>query len=272
MSFPKYVAAQVVRILPRVGLSKAVGKLCEIELPSTISKVVTSTFAKAYDIQMAEAVGDHGGFEDFDAFFTRRLQPGSRPLADGVILSPADGNIVAAGFVDGAAGVIPVKGQRYNVAELLGSAEDADRYKDGHYSVCYLSPQDYHRVHSPIAGKLTEIRGIPGDLFPVNSLGEKYVPNLFVRNKRAVFVIDTETHGRVTVVMVGATIVGRISSHTVPGVPHLLGNYTPNVALARGEELGIFHLGSTTVTFTEKCLPLSTTLGKICMGRNLGGT
>ena len=43
-----------------------------------------------------------------------------------------------------------MKGRPYSVEELFGSAEEARRYEGGLGCVVYLSPRDYHRVHSPV--------------------------------------------------------------------------------------------------------------------------
>ena len=65
----------------------------------------------------------------------------------------------------------------------------------------YLATGDYHRVHSPVAGQLGTVRKIEGDLYPVNGIGERHIPQLFVRNKRVVMPIENEGLGRVTAVM-----------------------------------------------------------------------
>src|SRR4029079_4413403 len=112
-------------------------------------------------------------------------------------------------------GVIRVKGQQYTLDELLDDAAWARELRGGGFGVVYLSPRDYHRVHSPIAGKITRVRGIEGDRYPVNSIGERYVPGLFVRNRRVTLEVHSPEWGRVAVILVGAMIVGRM---TVVGV------------------------------------------------------
>ena len=61
----------------------------------------------------------------------------------------------------------------------------------------YLAPHNYHRVHSPLAGKLESITYIPGDLWPVNPPVVKQIPRVFSRNERVVFEIITENNNRV---------------------------------------------------------------------------
>jgi phosphatidylserine decarboxylase len=53
------------------------------------------------------------------------------------------------------------------------------------------------------------------ELFAVNSVSERHIPGYLVRNRRVAIALDSPTHGRLTVVMVAALMVGRI---TVTGV------------------------------------------------------
>jgi phosphatidylserine decarboxylase len=147
-----------------------------------------------------------------------------------------------------------IKGADYDVEELVGDAREAARYEGGGGCVVYLSPRDYHRVHSPVDGTIGHVRSMPGDYFPVNSIGMRHVKNLFARNRRVAIAIDTEDLGRVTVVMVAAMIVGRITvtgidARDVPFGEHRL---EPKRTVQRGDEIGIFHLGSTAVVFLER--------------------
>src|SRR5690606_16909171 len=147
-------------------------------------------YARAYDVNLNEADPDQGPYASFDQFFTRRLRAGARPIEDAAIVSPSDGNLAAAGDVTDDRSTV-VKGRPYRVAELCGFPEAAQAYRGGEYAVVYLHPRDYHRVHSPVDGVVTMIRSMPGDLFPVNSIGERHVPKLFVRNQRVSIVVES---------------------------------------------------------------------------------
>ena len=265
-----YAAAQLLRVLPRVRLSRAVGRLCEQELPRPVSRIVAAAYCRAYRVDMNDVLPQSGPYPSFGAFFTRPLRPGARAISDDEVVSPADGALKARDAIDDSSTMI-VKGSRYSVGELIGDDGDARRYVGGQFAVVYLSPRDYHRVHSPVDGRVPLVRGIPGDLFPVNAIGERYVPQLFVRNNRVAIVIDTDRVGRVTVVMVGAVIVGRISVSVVPlpSVPPGEHAITPPAQLRRGDELGIFHLGSTAVLLFEPGITLNRPLGPVRYGQSL---
>jgi phosphatidylserine decarboxylase len=231
------------------------GRLADYAWPDRVGRAVVDLYCRAYDVDLDEC-RKVSGWSSFDEFFTRELREGARQLPEDprVIISPADGRVDSIGPVDGRAFV--VKGRPYRVDELLGSEEEAHRYEGGQGCVVYLSPRDYHRVHAPIEGDIKVVRSMPGDYYPVNAVGVRHVHNLFVRNRRVAIAIDTPPEsglGRVTVVMVAAMVVGRITvtgidSRDVPFGPHEL---SPPVRVGRGDEIGIFRLGSTAVVFFE---------------------
>jgi phosphatidylserine decarboxylase len=273
VSLTTFAAATLLRALPRVRISQAVGRLCDKELPAPVSRAIERWYCRAYGVNLEEAEPQASAYASFDAFFTRALRGGVRTISSDPVVSPADGRLSAAGQVD--AGVrIFVKGQHYDVAELIGDARDAARYAGGEFAVVYLSPGDYHRVHSPVDGAVTEVRGIPGDLFPVNSIGERHIPRLFVRNNRVAIAIDTESLGRVTVVMVGAVIVGRISVSALPGpfVPPGTHAISPPHAVRRGDQLGVFHLGSTAVVLLPPGVSVRRPIGSVRYGESLSSS
>jgi phosphatidylserine decarboxylase len=265
-----FAAAQLLRIVPRVRLSRAVGRLCEQPLSASVSNLVLKAYARAYRVNLDEAAPREGAYPSFDAFFTRKLREGARPIAEANIVSPADGNIVAVGDVV-PNGSIEVKGRPYDVAELIGSVTDAERYRGGEFAVVYLHPRDYHRVHSSVQGEIVEVRVMPGDLYPVNAIGERHVPRLFVRNRRVAIVIDTPSLGRVTLVMVGATIVGKISVFSIGEKANVPGTHRLAIPapVVKGGEVGAFHLGSTVVALFEKGARISRATGPVCMGESL---
>ncbi len=270
MSVGSFAAAQIVRALPRARISRAVGNLCERTLPRPVSRLVSDAYCRVYSVDMSEVEHRSSPYPSFDAFFTRPLRNGARPISEDPLVSPADGVLSATGPVDGGSRIF-VKGNPYDVGELVGDHREASRYAGGCYAVVYLSPRDYHRVHCPVDGRLTLVRSLAGDFLPVNSIGERHFPRLLVRNHRVALAIDTETMGRVTVVMVGAVVVGRISISVLPNpkVPPGIHQIEPTVALSRGAEMGMFHLGSTAVVLVEPPTTISRPEGPIRYGQSL---
>ncbi|WP_428264475.1 archaetidylserine decarboxylase [Haliangium sp.] len=194
-------------------------------------------------------------------FFARRLRPGVRPQATATdaLVAPCDGRVAAIG--ETARGrMIQAKGKDYTLANLLADDEFAATLEGGPYLTIYLSPADYHRVHTPVAGSLLGYTHLPGTLFPVNPLFSRSIDGLMAINERVVFYLDTEL-GPAALVMVAAVGVSDIElSHQAQQTRHLRGraeanghgarhriDLTPAAQLERGDELGAFHLGSTTI-------------------------
>lgn len=255
MSAVTYATAQILRALPRERIGRAIGKLADSPWSPGVGRAVIGVYSQVYGVQLDECE-KRGDWASFDAFFTRRLRAGARPIDPDphIVLSPADGRLECAARVD-EGGSFTVKGRPYSVGELVGDELEARRFEGGAGCVVYLSPRDYHRVHAPVGGSIKRIRSMPGDYYPVNAIGMRHVANLFCRNRRVAIEIDADAGlGRVTVVMVVAMIVGRITtigidSHDVPLGDH---SFEPPLRVARGDEIGVFHLGSTAVVLVEK--------------------
>lgn len=248
-------AASLLHLLPRGRITRALGRFTEARIPLPVLRPVLDLYSRAYDVALDEAVVPEGGFRSFNEFFTRQLRPGVHTIDPdpATVVSPADGRLDDSGPVS-AERRFTVKGQAYDAATLLDDAGAARAYEGGHYFIVYLSPRDYHRVHSPVAGRVREVRHIPGDLFPVNEMGVRTVPGLFARNERVVVHVETEL-GPAAVVFVGAFVVGKITlTIEAPPRPELGGRSAVRAfegdagpALEKGDELGAFQLGSTVV-------------------------
>lgn len=250
-----YATAQILRVLPRTRITRAMGRLADYEWPNPLGKAVVDLYCRAYDVDLHECQRT-SGFESFDAFFTRELRDGARafPKDPTTVICPSDGRVDSIGPIDGRA--FAVKGRPYRVDELLGDEGEARRYEGGVGAVVYLSPRDYHRVHAPVGGTIESVRSMPGDYYPVNAIGVRHVHNLFVRNRRVAIPIDTPKEsglGRVTVVMVAAMVVGRITVTGIDArdVPFGVQKLKTPLTVERGDEIGIFRLGSTAVVFFE---------------------
>jgi phosphatidylserine decarboxylase len=270
VSLATFAAAQILRVLPKEHITHVVGRLCEQPLPSFVSAVVSRVYSRAFRVDMTEAAAAHGSYRSFDAFFTRPLRAGTRTIADSWIVSPSDGRLSAEGPIDEASRVF-VKGQPYEVSELLGNSVDAQAFTGGSFSVIYLSPRDYHRVHCPVDGHVANVRAIEGELYPVNAIGERHIPKLFVRNRRVVIDIESNELGRVALVMVGALVVGKISVNVLGSSDVEEGDHpiVPPMPVRRGDELGAFHLGSTCVLLVQNGSVLRCSEGNVAMGQSL---
>ena len=239
-------------------MSRAAGRLCDLRLPPALLVRLIRAYARAYAVDLSEAALPVGSYPSFNAFFTRALADGRRVVArePGTVASPCDGRVSAIGPVPADGRLEQVKGHRYSLEALLGSASEAAVFRGGVHATLYLSPAMYHRVHSPVDGRIRAWRYVPGRLFPVNGPGVRSIAGLFTRNERVCLFYDTDAHGRAAVVLVGAANVGRMSLAfsdlvTNRGAAAALVEPDPPVAVVRGDEIGAFNLGSTVVVLLE---------------------
>lgn len=147
-----------------------------------------------------------------------------------------------------------VKGRRFGVRSLLGDdagppdaggADEACRFSGGTMAIFRLAPQDYHRFHAPLGGRVLSLRHVDGQLFTVNPMAvHSEFANVFTENKRDVLVLDTPAFGAVALVAVGATLVGSIRWAVAPGD-----------FVAKGDELGHFAFGGSTVILLMPAAP-----------------
>ena len=250
----KQIFIQAQRVVPQHQLSRVVGKLAASEHP-LIKNTVIHAFKAQYGIDMSIAEQSNAlKYKSFNEFFTRSLKDGVRriDLDANAIVSPADGAISQLGQIEQGE-IFQAKGQSFSVEKLIADPQLAEPFKQGQFATVYLSPKDYHRVHMPFAGTLTETLYVPGELFSVNQITAENIPGLFARNERMVCLFDTEL-GRMAVVLVGAMIVAGIETVATGKVKPSgrLELNQHNLFLEKGAELGRFYLGSTAVILFEQ--------------------
>ncbi len=245
-------------LMARPGVSQWMHRAVTARPPRVVVQAAIRAFARAYKIDLDEIAEPIASFVTFQDFFTRSLRAGARPIeADpGRLPSPSDGTFSAFGAL-GEGVLVQAKGVEYRLDDLLGGNEDADAYRGGSYAVVYLAPHNYHRVHMPVDGTIVEWRYLPGALYPVNQIGLRHVDGLFARNERIIAHVESEV-GRAAVILVGATFVGHMRTvftdlaanegHADTGLQRL----DPMLALRRGDEVGVFEMGSTVVLIFER--------------------
>lgn len=270
-------------LLPHHLLSRCVGVLAQNHL---LRKLFIRAFIRRYKVDLSQAkIQDIEMFENFNAFFTRELKDGARPLATaaGAIVCPADGAISQLGDIS-QGNLLQAKGRVYNCESLLGGDSSmAALFQEGKFATIYLSPRDYHRVHMPMAGILRKTIYVPGKLFSVNQTTAESVPELFARNERLVCLFETEL-GPMAVVLVGAMIVAGIDTVWAGQVCPSKGKreiqisdystQAPAVEIPLGGELGRFRLGSTAIVLfphgTVNFEPTLEATSSVAMGQLLG--
>lgn len=247
-------------VLQRLLPARLIGRLVHAIARSRnrlLKNALINTFVRIYPVDVGEAdAAVPGGYDSFNAFFTRGLRPGARPPDPdpAALLCPADGLIQQIGSLRDSQ-ILQVKGIDYDVSRLLGGDSDADSYRGGSFATIYLAPWNYHRVHMPAGGRIRRMRHVAGQLWSVNATTAARVPGLFARNERLICHCEADW-GPFVVVLVGAFNVGSISmtwaGEVLPRRGPAVTDWEYNIAgnepqLARGELLGQFNLGSTVI-------------------------
>lgn len=205
------------------------------------SKEEIEKFIEFHGLDMSEVLLPLDEFKNFNEFFYRALKPGSRPCSapdnPNIIVSPADCRSVVFNSITQAT-KIWVKGREFNLKRLLGDAypEDAARYEGGALGIFRLAPQDYHRFHIPVDGVMGKPKTIEGEYYTVNPMAIRSALDVYGENVRVLVPIDSERHGRVMVICVGAMMVGSTVITRNDGDQ-----------VHRAEELGYFKFGGSTV-------------------------
>jgi phosphatidylserine decarboxylase len=243
------------RYVPKNRLSRTAGRLVHARLPRPIARRLVRWFARTYQIDVGAAALPIEEYPSIGHFFIRDLREGLRPI-EGDFVCPVDGVLRNYGPVtDGR--LEQIKGKTYTVASFLGDAEYAKRFEKGAFFNLYLSPQDYHHVHSPVSGNVVRSVHIPGMLWPVNDWSLANIDELFSINERVVTYIECHL-GLVAVVMIGATNVGKMSVVYDSFISNagnidrtVARSYDPPKPIHAGDRLGTFHMGSSVVILLE---------------------
>lgn len=276
------------KLLPKNLESRLFGNLINLKIP-LLSKLARNLFARAYALDMSEASKPLEGYANIGELFVRELLPGKRPVADGEVVSPVDGRESQTGSLEGPdAEMIQAKGKTYSLSALLRDAELASHFAGGRFATIYLAPFNYHRIHSPVSGKLLSASYCPGTLWPVNPWSVERVEGLFCINERVMTRIAVDGGGEILLVKVGATNVGRIVVNYAPNWITNVGklprtsprlDFVPHgeVRFEKGAELGRFEMGSTVILVADRVLSerhpglFASALGKsVRMGQSLG--
>lgn len=238
-------------LIPKNLLSLIVGYLVHLPLPRPLTRALIAKFSQVYKINLSEAEKDISEYASLGDFFVRHLKKNSRPIGEGWCVHPADSVLTAQSRVEKNM-FLSVKGQRVSLSEFLVNPKAQEIYTQGQSYTYYLCPADYHRVHSPVTGTIKKITHVPGHLWPVNDWAVKNIKNLFLVNERVIVEIETN-RGLTSVVFVGATNVGSIElsfdnsikTNKLFRSERLTKDY--NIQIQKGDELGLFRMGSTVV-------------------------
>lgn len=207
-------------------------------MDSPLSRPLISSFVKKNGIDLSEY--ESVKYHSFNDCFTRRIRDGKRPLPEDPerLFAPCDA-LLSAYSIDKDTS-FEVKGSTYTVSRLLQNEALAARYEGGACLVFRLCVHHYHRylyIDNGVKGDNVHIKGRLHTVRPI-ALAARPV---FTENAREYTIMDSEHHGALTQIEVGAMLVGKIKNHHGAS------------AFSRGEEKGMFlYGGSTIILLIEK--------------------
>ncbi|MEL0103445.1 MAG: archaetidylserine decarboxylase [Gammaproteobacteria bacterium] len=218
-------------------------------------------YIKMFKINISECEEENiEKYNTFCDFFTRKLKKGIHVVDKNnkSVVSSCDGRILQFGKIEDKS-ILQVKGIKTSIQSLLcNDKELSSIYSKGSFLTIYLSPKDYHRVHSPANGKLMKTLHVPGRLFSVADHAVECIKDLYAKNERLVCHFKDDSIN-FSVIFVGAINVSSIETQwkgeVSPPMPKKListkyGN--KNIVINKGDEVGMFKSGSTVVLlFTE---------------------
>ncbi len=241
-------------------LSRGFGKIASTKFPSLIQLLINKLYVKVTGVDL-DAFYQEGHYSSLNALFTRELRFEREFSKDPKsIISPSDSLISAMGKIkDNQA--LQIKGFEYSIAELLTehiASEEVEAMNGGEFINFYLSPKDYHRYHTPMNMSVRRAIHVPGALYPVNFKYLKKVPSLFVKNERVVLECYDSENRLFFMILVGALNVGKMTlsfderiKTNIDASQVKVYDYD-SVTLEKGDELGMFMMGSTIVMLFEK--------------------
>jgi phosphatidylserine decarboxylase len=246
-------------LVPKNWLSRVVGRLVERRWPLGLHRVIRDALIRQFKPDAAEAELPLASYPTWQAFFTRRLKSGARPLDAAALVCPVDGTLTQRGrLISPDLRLAQIKGIDYTLRDLF-AGWDPGPYGGGAYLTVYLAPWNYHRIHAPADASVTRARHVPGALWPVNAWSVRNIAGLFVVNDRVLVEMETADPfpGRMTIALVGATNVGRTTlafsdlTGNAPGASEKTArrDFAPRapIPLSKGGDLACFEMGSTIV-------------------------
>jgi len=233
-------------------ISTFFGNFASKEFSPSFQKFLNNSYARIFALDMSE-FDEPASYKSLNALFTRKLlKPRDINTEEKVFISPCDARITEFGSLDGIE-LLQIKGKSYSLAELLASADEAANFANGQFANFYLSPKDYHRFHAPLDIKVLRSVHIPGKLYPVNEPGLNTIDSLFAKNERVLLLCE-DAHGvRFYLVFIGALNVGKIvlsfddRIKTNADKKNISVYDYDNLTLSKGDEIGMFEMGSSIV-------------------------
>jgi phosphatidylserine decarboxylase len=235
-----FIYQSLYRVLIELTNGKVSSSLLKKFCQSKWSRPFIAPYTKVYRINLQEMESNLAAYTTLHELFIRKLKEGTRKIAqeEDAVVSPVDGILEDFGEITFDKKML-IKGKVYSLEEMLADPNTLSKYVGGVYMVLYLSPNHYHRIHSPVFGTVVR-RWIRGNKsYPVNSYGLKYGRKPLSKNYRSITEVK-HSSGHVAIVKIGAMFINSI----------VISNESES--LNKGQEFAYFSFGSTVVLLFEK--------------------
>ena len=219
--------------------SREIGK--RESTPSSASQI--KSFVDFYHINMDDFdPSDINKYRTFEEFFVRKLKPDHRPIFEeddpSKTVVVADCRLVVYPSV-AETRKLWIKGHNFTIANLIKDDALAQSWHDGAVASFRLSPQDYHRYHSPVRGTVSWYKHISGQYYQVDPVCLQSDVDILTENARCCICINTVEFGKVLYVAIGATNVGTVEISEKC--------QTAGYQIEKGEEVGLFQFGGSSI-------------------------
>jgi len=191
----------------------------------------------------------HWGYSSWNQFFTRQLKPGVRPIQSpndpSAIVAACDSTVYRIARNVQRQGKFWVKAQPYSLADMLDH-QHVDEFVGGDVFQAFLSPFNYHRWHSPVAGTVRQAFVKEGLYFSqAPSEGEDWTDQdhsegyiAHVQTRAILFIeADNKDIGLICVMPIGMVEISSCIIHD---------GIKPGARVEKGQELGHFQFGGST--------------------------
>jgi phosphatidylserine decarboxylase len=221
----------VLPIAKQKAITKRYGKMMSTN--KSVERI--PAFVDSLKIDMSESKKSINEFTSFNDFFYRELKPGARKIGEGLV-SPGDGRVLAFQKISEVNNFY-VKGKKFTLKEFLMDDALYTKHENSAMIIVRLAPNDYHRYHFPFKGMASESKKIEGSYYSVSPIALKSnFTKVFCKNKKEICTLTTDGFGEILVIPVGATMVGSLNS-----------TYEANTMVEKGQEMGYFAFGGSTV-------------------------
>lgn len=221
----------VLPIAKQKAITKRYGKMMSTN--QSVERI--PAFVDSLKIDMSESKKSINEFTSFNDFFYRELKAGARKIGEGLV-SPGDGRVLAFQKISEVNNFY-VKGKKFTLKEFLMDDALYAKHENSAMIIVRLAPNDYHRYHFPFKGMASESKKIEGSYYSVSPIALKSnFTKVFCKNKKEICTLTTDGFGEILVIPVGATMVGSLNS-----------TYEANTMVEKGQEMGYFAFGGSTV-------------------------